>query len=119
MTVPPPNYPPPSSSQPPPPPGEGDGSAFIPPKPPRRGRLVGAFLGIVYVLVLIGIGLQLRNGIAVIIGGILLAIVGATVALASEQVRSYAAGFLIAVALVTIVVGGACVGLIAILAQGQ
>jgi hypothetical protein len=59
------------------------------------------------------VGFQLSNGFSVIIGGILLAVVGSTFAMFSSRIRPYAAGFLIAVAVVIIVVGGACIGIIA------
>ncbi len=42
------------------------------------------------------------------------AIVGATVALVSERLQPYAAGFLIASGVMPIVLGGACIGLIAV-----
>ena len=115
MTAPPPNYPP--TPPPPPPGGDSDGPAPVPPKPPRRSRLTGAFLGIVFVIVLIGVGLQVSNGPTVILGGFILAVVVSTIAMASTRTRSYAAGFLIAVAATAIVLGGACIGLIALVSQ--
>ena len=67
---------------------------------------------------LVGVALHYDNGFSLIVGGIFLALVGSTVAMVSSRVRPYAAGFLIAVALVIIVAGGACIGLIATMSQG-
>jgi hypothetical protein len=48
------------------------------------------------------------------VGGLLLAVVLATVAMVSERMRPYAAGFLLGLGIVAVVGGGACIGLIAI-----
>ncbi|MGW5237900.1 hypothetical protein ACWEOW_03115 [Monashia sp. NPDC004114] len=78
---------------------------------------MGAGIGVAFVIVLVGGGLQLSNGVSLVISGMVLAVVGSTLAMFSPRFRPYAVGFLIAVGLVIIVVGGACIGLIATLSS--
>jgi len=46
-------------------------------------------------------------------------VLGATVALTSRRLQPYATGFLIASGVMPIVLGGACIGLIAVIAGSQ
>ncbi|WP_175442413.1 hypothetical protein [Humibacillus sp. DSM 29435] len=122
MTVPPPNYPPPGSPPPPPqgppvgPPGSPWGGP--PPPPPRRpGRLVGGVLAVAFVLLLFVVATNTGTVLEVLIGGLLLGVVVATVGVAFERYRPYATGFLLGLAIIIVVGGGACIGLIAALSS--
>ena len=117
----PPIPPPPSSPVfPPPPTGPGVPASGPPPSfpaPPRRpGRLLGALAAIGFWVVATLLwfrfgGDQLLTGLVLTLGASVLA---ATAALASERFRPYATGFLIASGVLPIVLGGACIGLIAV-----
>ena len=108
-----PMFPPPPSGPGVPPPGPP------PPSPPQRpGRLAGALAAVAFWFVAVVVwfrfgGDQLLTGLVLTLGA---SILGATAALTSERLRPYATGFLIASGVLPIVLGGACIGLIAVLA---
>jgi hypothetical protein len=60
----------------------------------------------------------MRSGVTVLVLAPLVALVVASLLVASERLRPYAVGFVITLAAVVVVLGGACVGLIALLATG-
>ena len=123
MTVPPPNYPPPGSPPPPPqgppvgPPVSPWGGPPATPPPRRPGRLVGGVLAVAFVLLLFVIAANTGTIVEVLIGGLLLGVVVATVGIAFERYRPYATGFLLGLAIIIVVGGGACIGLIAVLSS--
>ncbi len=108
MSIPPPNDPPPPPPSSPQPPS---------PEPARYRRLMGAGIGVAFMIVLVGGGLVWSGSGALVIIGFVLAVVASTLAMFSARFRPYAVGFLIAVGLVIIVIGGACIGLIASLSS--
>lgn len=118
MTIPPPNQPPdPDSPQP-----GSSGAADRPwehPAPRRQGRkrLLGALIAVVYLVALLGITAQLSDGATLLVGGVLLGVLVGTVLMASQDVRPYAAGFLLGIAAVIVIGGGACIGLIAFISS--
>jgi hypothetical protein len=115
VSVPPPILPPPPSGGAPPPEGEPPPPQSEPP-PGRRPRALGVLVAVAYVVVLLGAALMFDQSFGLAIGGILLGVVVATVALVSERWRPYATGFLLALGLSAVILGGACIGLIALVA---
>lgn len=110
--MPPPSQPPrgPDGEPPPPePPWENP-----PPQRQGRRRWLGALVAAAYIAALVGTAVRSQDGFALLVGGLLLAVVLATVAMVSERMRPYAAGFLLGLGIVAVVGGGACIGLIAI-----
>lgn len=114
MTVPPPNYSPPG-----PPSGTPPGPWQGPPSPPSRppGRLLGALLAVAFLCLLFVVAANSGLPIGSILAALPVAIVVATVAVARERYRQYAVGFLLGLASVLIVGGGACIGLFAMMGQ--
>ena len=106
MTIPPPNFPPPEGDPP------------TPPPPDRSGCFPGGLVAVLYCAVVVAVALTSRAPAQVIVGGAIGGVVLGTAAIASDKLRPYAAGFLGGLAAVVIVLGGACVALIAMLTSG-
>ncbi|EWT01682.1 hypothetical protein N865_15380 [Intrasporangium oryzae NRRL B-24470] len=118
MTIPPPDDPQNESPDPdaprPGPPGTDD-RPWEQPTPRRHGRkrLLGALAAVVYLAALLGTSLGWSSGATLLVGGVLFGVLAGTVLMAIEEMRPYAAGFLLGLAAVIVVGGGACIGLIA------
>ncbi|MEP7333363.1 MAG: hypothetical protein ABI692_14885 [Terracoccus sp.] len=70
-------------------------------------------LAVALVGLLFAIAASTSVGLEVLVGGLLLGVLVATVGVAFERYRPYATGFLLGLAIIIVVGGGACIGLIA------